>query len=229
MRKGYFSVKHSLPMNHICQSKYGRIERVIFAVVALCIIGALSVCIQVQRQATQQTISDYVLRLHVRANSNSTADQQEKLKVRDAFLEALAQYQPEMTDKRAVQNIISKHGQAMLNSIMQNLKMVDTTQDLSIHLGTEWFPDKTYGDITLPAGMYDAVIVEVGSGCGQNWWCVIFPKLCFVSPVTGYIEEEDKAAFKEEVGENTWEMIESPEVEVKFKIAEVLGQWMGQK
>ena len=107
--------------------------------------------------------------------------------------------------------------------------MVDTTQDLSIHLGTEWFPDKTYGDITLPAGMYDAVIVEVGSGRGQNWWCVIFPKLCFVSPVTGYIEEEDKAAFKEEVGENTWEMIESPQVEVKFKIIEVFGQWMGQK
>ena len=58
---------------------------------------------------------------------------------------------------------------------------------------------------------------------------LIFPKLCFVSPVTGYIEEEDKAAFKEEVGENTWEMVELPEVEMKFKIVEVLGQWMGQK
>lgn len=216
-------------IKYICQIKYRRIKRVIFAGVAMCIICVLSVCIQGQRQAVQQNISDYVLRLHVRANSNSASDQQEKLKVRDAFLEALAQYQPEMTDKAAVQNIILKHSQTILNNIRQNPKMVDTTQDLSIHLGTEWFPDKTYGDITLPAGMYDAVIVEVGSGRGQNWWCVIFPKLCFVSPVTGYIEEEDKAAFKEEVGENTWEMIESPQVEVKFKIVEVLGQWMGQK
>lgn len=213
----------------IRQIKYGRIKREIFAVAALCIICALSVCIQGQRQAAQQTISDYVLRLHVRANSNSVADQQEKLKVRDAFLEALAQYQPKMTDKTAVQNIISKHGQTILNNIRQNPRMADTIQDLSIHLGTEWFPDKTYGDITLPAGMYDAVIVEVGSGRGQNWWCVIFPKLCFVSPVTGYIEEEDKAVFREEVGENTWEMIESPEVKVKFKIVEALCQWMGQK
>ena len=121
----------------IRQIKYGRIKREIFAVAALCIICALSVCIQGQRQATQQTISDYVLRLHVRANSNSVADQQEKLKVRDAFLEALAQYQPEMTDKTAVQNIISEHGQTILNNIRQNPKMADTIQDLSIHLGTE--------------------------------------------------------------------------------------------
>ena len=72
-------------IKRIRQIKYGRIKRVIFAVVAWCIICVLSVCIQGQWQAAQQNISDYVLRLHVRANSNSASDQQEKLKVRDAF------------------------------------------------------------------------------------------------------------------------------------------------
>lgn len=182
--------------------------------------------LHVQQRVAQKEISDYVLRLHVRANSDTDKDQTEKLKVRDAFLTELWQYQGEMTDKAAVENVLSEHGQTILEAVEKNTAGGDNTSDLHMYLGTEWFPKKTYGDITLPEGRYDAVIVDIGSGKGQNWWCVVFPKLCFVSPVTGYIPEEEKESFESAMDESTWEMIEAPEVEVKFKIVELLGQLM---
>lgn len=191
------------------------------AMMCICGISALACA---QRQKAQEEISDYVLRLHIRADSDRDADQAKKIKVRDAFLKSLASYQDEMTSKACTEAVIDTHGEDILEHMMQMPEMEDISDQIHVTLGTEWFPERSYGDITLPKGMYEAVIVDIGSGMGKNWWCVIFPKLCFINPVSGYIPEDAKTALKEKVSENTWQIVDEPEVEAKLKIVEILEQ-----
>lgn len=125
--------------------------------------------------------SDEYLRLHIRANSNATCDQQVKLAVRDAVVAYLTPLANGVTTKRQMQDVV----EARLHEVEQIADDVlhQNGYDYRSHayLSYERFPEKTYGDLTLTEGYYDAVIVELGTGEGDNWWCVAFPPLCFVA------------------------------------------------
>jgi stage II sporulation protein R len=118
-------------------------------------------------------------RLHIRANSNSADDQAVKYKVRDKVVEFLTPYAAQCTDK--------DRAQAIIGSILPQIEDVcdSVLSDNGYYYGaraeirTENFPTRVYDDLTLEAGVYDALIIELGSGSGDNWWCVIYPPLCF--------------------------------------------------
>lgn len=139
--------------------------------------------------------ADY-LRIHIRANSNSDADQSVKYEVKAAVVEAL-------TPKLA--GVSSK--QEAMEIIRENLSLIDEigTATLEEHgyfygakarLCEEDFPTRTYGELTLSGGVYDALIVDLGSGEGDNWWCVVFPPLCFVADGEG-----EKVTYKSLIAE----------------------------
>ena len=98
------------------------------------------------------------------------------------------------------------------------------TYSVNVEVGNFSFPSKRYGDITLPPGYYDALRIKIGKAEGQNWWCVMFPPLCFVDVTSGVVPDESKEIMKENLSKEEFDLISknSNEVKVKFKIVEVL-------
>ena len=95
---------------------------------------------------------------------------------------------------------------------------------MNINIGNFEFPTKTYGDILLPAGYYDALRVEIGESKGQNWWCVMFPPLCFVDISSGIVPEESKELLEENMNEEEFALISSnsdSKIQFKFKLLEL--------
>jgi len=121
-----------------------------------------------------------VIRLHVLANSDSTADQQLKLKVRDAIITYLAPYLEQVSEKDVARSIVLAHQNQLLDVAKQVLVMNGADDLVTLETGMYDFPIKSYGNFVLPAGKYEAVRVLIGRAEGKNWWCVLFPPLCFV-------------------------------------------------
>lgn len=124
--------------------------------------------------------NDY-LRIHIRANSNDQTDQSVKYKVKDAVVEFITPYAAQCVDKAAAIEVIG-------NILCDIEKVCDGVlrengfnYSSRAQIRAEEFPTRVYGDLTLEAGLYDALIIELGTGEGDNWWCVIYPPLCFTS------------------------------------------------
>jgi stage II sporulation protein R len=120
--------------------------------------------------------NDDIVRIHIRANSDTVQDQETKLRVRDEINEYIA---PLLSDLKTKAQTVS-----VLENELQNLeKIAEATADTpcTVRLNEEFFPEKNYNGKVYPAGEYTALIIEIGEGKGQNWWCVAFPNMCFTS------------------------------------------------
>lgn len=121
------------------------------------------------------------LRIHVRANSNEGVDQAVKYKVKDEVVEFITPYAARCTDfDKALELISSITGEIekVCDRVLRENGFLYTSR---ASVKTEKFPTRVYGDLTLEEGVYQALIIELGSGNGDNWWCVIYPPLCFTS------------------------------------------------
>ncbi len=130
---------------------------------------------------TQQELSENVLRLHIRANSNNSVDQNVKLQVRDAVTAAYADIFAGMGSLEDAAAYVTEHEADMRRMIDDYLKDAGMSYTCDVELERCVFPQKTYGELTFPAGEYLAVNILLGSGGGDNWWCVLFPPLCFLN------------------------------------------------
>ena len=145
------------------------------------------------------------LRIHIRANSNQAIDQSVKYEIKEKIVEYLTPYIAECDTRKKAETLlvdrlenIEQVADAVLFSKGFNYKSKADVKD-------EKFPTRTYDELTLPAGEYRALIVELGDGKGDNWWCVVYPPLCFVGEGTGYVYKskilEIINQFKERYGE----------------------------
>ena len=160
-------------------------------------------------------IRSSILRLHVLANSDSTEDQELKLKVRDRLLEmSETTYSQAKTKQDAVQ--ATQASLDMLRNEAANvIQSNGYSYPVSVSLETCYFNTRTYGNITLPAGNYQALRVVIGKGQGHNWWCVMFPPLC-VSAAS-----ETEAELKDVLSREQLELVEGDGYEIKFKCVEM--------
>ncbi len=130
---------------------------------------------------TVTTLSkESVLRLHVIANSDDVADQQLKNQVRDAIINKMAVDFKGKQDAGAAKIFVQAHLNEIEAIAVEEIKAHDKDYSVSVQVGEFSFPTKIYGTVTLPAGEYQALRVVIGEGKGSNWWCVLFPPLCFV-------------------------------------------------
>lgn len=152
--------------------------------------------------ALASRIAPEILRFHVLADSDSPEDQAVKLEIKDLLLEAIqeglvaCQSSDDSLSKEAVQNWILEHKAALETAADEYLKARGLDYGADIRLETCEFPQKTYGDMTFPAGTYDAVRVLLGSGSGQNFWCVLYPSLCYLDSTHAVVPEESQALLK---------------------------------
>ena len=121
------------------------------------------------------------LRIHVRANSNSQTDQNIKYIVKDEVVRFITPYAAQCTDKEKAIEVISSILPQIEAVCDRVLKENGFSYSSKASVRAEEFPTRVYGDLTLESGIYDALIIELGSGTGDNWWCVVYPPLCFTS------------------------------------------------
>ncbi len=124
--------------------------------------------------------ADY-LRIHVRANSNEQVDQSVKYIVKDEVVKFITPYAAQCVDKNTAIELIESILPEIEEVCDRTLKENGFDYASRAQVRAEQFPTRVYGDLTLEAGLYDALIIELGTGTGDNWWCVIYPPLCFTS------------------------------------------------
>ena len=121
------------------------------------------------------------LRLHIRANSNTVVDQNVKYEIKDMMVNYLTPYLCNVSSKKQAEKIVESHSYILENKCGEILKNKGFNYSVNICFRNEYFPTRTYNNTTLESGYYDAVIVELGCAEGDNWWCVMYPPLCFVN------------------------------------------------
>ena len=157
--------------------------------------------------AISTNLYDSVFRLHVIANSDSTEDQNLKYVVRNNLINYMNEQKDEFTTKEDVINFAKNHLDDLKKVAENTIKDEGYTYSVTVEIGKFEFPTKNYGDISFPSGFYDALRVKIGSASGQNWWCVMFPPLCFVDTTTGIVPEESKDSLKEELSEENYKIV----------------------
>ena len=145
--------------------------------------------------AALSSLEHSVIRLHILANSDSTADQTEKLLVRDALLAQAADWIPAQADMAAGCAALEAHLPEIRQTAEQTLREAGCGDAVAVTLEKTAFPARTYGDLTLPAGEYEALRVKIGEAAGQNWWCVMYPALCVPAADADPAESLDDAAY----------------------------------
>ena len=182
----------------------------------------ISICTISYVNAVSKNIQNSVFRLHVIANSNEDYDQNLKYIVRNSILEFINT------------NCKNKSKDEIISYTTENIaeiqKVAQSTiinngynYPVKVNIGNFAFPTKKYGDITFPSGFYDALKIEIGKAQGENWWCVMFPPLCFVDVTSGIVPEESKETLKQNLSTEEYNILSenSNEFKVKFKIVEM--------
>lgn len=154
-------------------------------------------------------LRENVLRVHILANSDSDEDQDLKLKVRDRILKESENLFYNVKSKDQAQKITKEKIDEIIAAAEDEIKDNGFDYPVKAEVRETFFDTRIYGDVTMPAGNYDALRVEIGSGKGHNWWCVMFPQLCIPSTKEKNFTEQEK------------EVISSPKYKPQFATVEL--------
>ena len=173
--------------------------------------------------AKECEIYDSCVRLHVLANSNSEEDQEVKLKIRDKILSEISSY--ELKSKEEALRTVEEDKERLEAIAKKELEENGFDYDVKIDIGLESYPTRNYEDFSLPSGRYTSVRVLLGSGEGENWWCVLYPPLCTASA----IKYDDEACIDVGLTKDQYNLItqSNGKYKVKFKILELTASALG--
>ena len=188
------------------------------------IAGLLLICavmrmqqVEAKADAAQERLSGEVFRFHVLANSDSKEDQEQKLKVRDAVVAYMREQLPEAENAAETKAWAIRHLDELTEvaeDVLAENGSKDTVQAEVIRCE---FPEKTYGEVTLPAGWYDALRIKIGKAKGHNWWCVLYPNLCFTDSVHAVVPKESKEELQTVLTDEAYAMlIKGSQIKIKW-------------
>lgn len=184
--------------------------------------SAISTSSTVHAADMQKSIAGKILRFHVLANSDSTADQNVKKQVRDAVGAYIEPYLLECENIEETRATVNDHMDEIIAVSKETLAENGFTYGASAELTHTDFPEKTYGDYTFPAGNYEALEITLGNGAGHNWWCVLYPNMCFRGSVYEVVDDDAKENLKEVLTPDEYESVfDSGKYEIKLKILDI--------
>ena len=179
-------------------------KKTLFSVALLFVLSVtlLSYSINIQK-----SISSKVIRLHILANSNSSSDQTLKIKVRDRILKESSALFENVSDKAECRVLMEKEMPHIISAAEDEIRKNGFSYSVDASFGIHRFPMKVYDNFALPSGEYEALRIEIGKAEGENWWCVMFPPLCFVdgsveNPLKGTLSAEELALTSTKGGVN---------------------------
>lgn len=213
------------------KEKNNRNFRFIFLAIAFLAAGFVTGTVvyracQNAKTQTQEHLAQEVLRFHVLANSDSEEDQKLKLSVRDAVLAYLEKEMPSQMDVEQTKLWMREHVREIEQTGLDAVEEQGYDYPVNAAVTTCWFPDKTYGDLTFPQGNYEALRVEIGAAKGHNWWCVLYPGLCFMDSVNAVVPEEGKEKLQKVLTEEEYAKITvTDKFEIKWYFFELFADW----
>ena len=169
-------------------------------------------------KTTQEKISENVLRFHILANSDTEEDQTIKELVRDDMMAYMAGQIPADASLDEVKALVNEKLADITHVANESLISLGSPHRATARLTVLEFPEITYGDMTMPSGYYTALQIRIGAAVGHNWWCVMFPMLCFAEDKTAQPTEEMKAMMKDLLTEEEYNQV----FNVKFKSLELI-------
>lgn len=171
--------------------------------------------VEAKVSSVQQKLAGEVLRFHVLANSDREKDQNLKMKVKERVISYMKEQLPNAESVEITKAWTRSHAGDLEKVAQEVVWEEGYTYSVKAELTTSYFPDKTYGDVMFPAGWYEALRIEIGSAQGKNWWCVLYPNLCFLDAVHAVVPEEGKRELETVLEEEEYEMVTATS---KFKI-----------
>ena len=189
--------------------------------IGIAIIACYIWMVMLGNDPLQPAIASKILRFHVLANSDTSYDQAIKLEVRDAVGTYLKPFLSDADSLEETKQIVTDHMDEIIEEAMLTLEKKGYDYEVTAQIARVDFPEKTYGSYTFPKGEYEALQIRIGEGKGQNWWCVLYPNMCFKGSVFEVMEEEAEKSLREVL--SPWEyadVFHSGKVELRFKILE---------
>ncbi len=187
------------------------------------VCGAVTYSDNVQRQ-----IADEVIRFHILANSNSDDDQRLKADVKDAFLKEYGWLLSDSDSITETRDALTKNMDDISTFVNAYIKDAGYDYTANCYMSRDYFPTRLYGDVAFPPGEYETLKIVIENGDGNNWWCILFPPLCYVDVAKKEIPDEQKKELKTLLTDDGYKLVTSAgsdaqiPVKVKFKIVELL-------
>lgn len=202
-------------------------KRNIAAAALSVVIGFMGALLIAQNEAeageVQQGIAKQIIRFHVLANSDSDEDQQLKMKVRDQIVTYMEGFLKNAETIKDTRNEILAHTDGIQKTAEKVIEKEGYDYPVKVELADCDFPEKVYGDCTFPAGNYEALRVKIGNAGGKNWWCVLYPNLCFMESGRLVVPDEQKEELKQILTEREYnEVAGKAKVKIRFKFLDFL-------
>lgn len=203
-----------------------RVLRSLVAAVVVLIAAAIvnyAVEYSKREESLARELKEKLLRFHVVANSDSPRDQRVKLKVRDAVLFALKGKMEKVRSRDEAVAAVEENRMLIESTVSRVLKDEGEDYGFEVYTGEEYFPAKVYQNLTLPPGEYLALIIRLGGHEGKNWWCVLFPTLCFVDADAPTLTDEAKNRLDTVMTQEEYRQVtgKGARVRVRFRLAGV--------
>lgn len=197
--------------------KYNTVIAVVLLITFLIIGLRIYVNLASGIEHLQAGIAQEIIRFHVRANSDSEADQALKLQVKDAVVTYM---QPILAESESIQQsreLLEAHTEDIRSVALNTLQEAGSKDSVDVYFEQSYFPMKSYGDITFPPGVYEAFRIDIGESSGKNWWCVLYPPLCFVDAVYNVVPEDSKSKLANVLTEEEYDAVTGQKYQFRFK------------
>ncbi len=194
---------------YIGSKRYTFIFRAVLSSFLICCMLSLT-----KFDAQSRCIADSVVRLHILANSDSEEDQQLKLDVRNMVQDLCYNMYENVQSRSEAETIIEERLPFIIGSVREEIRKKGYDYDVSGELVDMYFTNRTYDNITLPAGYYHALRITIGEGKGHNWWCVMYPPICISCA-------EKRADISDVLDENTTKLVTDSSYKYDFKVYEL--------
>lgn len=195
-------------------------------ILTLIILGAGILCWNFYRvletESAREALSTSAIRFHVLANSNSQTDQHLKMQVKENVVNYIYDNTSDFESVEETKQFITAHDKDIKNIAQDTITSQGFNYKVSSSFGEQSFPVKTYGDVTFPEGTYTSYTLSIGKGKGHNWWCVLYPPLCFVDASTGVVPDSSKERLQESLTDTEYNSI----VKYRFKYFTFLNKYL---
>ena len=224
----YQTEKRSIPMK-FSNIKTKKDSLYIILILLFCIACIAGLRYE-RRLNMQKDIAEKIVRFHVIANSDRKADQDLKLAVRDAVGIKMSELLKDVADRSESEDVIRENMENMKQTAKKVIAENGYDYEVDVYLKDTDFPVKSYGMYTFPAGTYEALEIVIGEGKGHNWWCVMYPNMCFSDTMYEVINEDAKSSLKRVLSEDEYQQVlASGNYQVRFRGLEILKELYDEK
>lgn len=195
-------------------------------ILTLLILGVGILCWNFYRtsetKSARDALASSAIRFHVLANSNSQTDQNLKMQVKENVVNYIYDNTGDFKSVEETKQFIATHDGDIKNIAQNTITSQGFDYEVASSFGKQSFPVKTYGDVTFPEGTYTSYTLSIGKGKGHNWWCVLYPPLCFVDASTGVVPDSSKERLQESLTDTEYNSI----VKYRFKYLTFLNKYL---